>query len=156
VTTVHDGENPPGRRRGFRAVANVLRERVEAGNLPGGRLSPEDALATEFGVARETVRRALAVLIDEGLIRSTHGRGHFVVRHDDEEAGMPRYLVVAQKLRARIAAGDFRHEVLPAEAEIQAEYEVSRNTARRAFTELETWGLVERRGGRRYAHPDEQ
>jgi DNA-binding GntR family transcriptional regulator len=46
-------------------------------------------------------------------------------------------------------------EAMPSEAELQAEFEVSRNTARRAFAELEAWGLVERRGGRRYARPVE-
>ncbi|CCH47907.1 phosphonate metabolism transcriptional regulator PhnF [Pseudodesulfovibrio piezophilus] len=45
---------------------------------PGDRLPSENHLAGEFGVNRHTLRRALAFLEEEGLVRIEHGRGVFV------------------------------------------------------------------------------
>ncbi len=44
---------------------------------PGTRLS-EEVLAAEFGTSRTPVRRVLARLEDEGLVKSVHGVGTFV------------------------------------------------------------------------------
>jgi DNA-binding FadR family transcriptional regulator len=46
--------------------------------LPGHRIPTERDLAAEFGLARNTVRRALKVLEDEGAIVRDVGRGTFV------------------------------------------------------------------------------
>jgi DNA-binding GntR family transcriptional regulator len=144
------GEQVCGRRIGYRQVADLLSNRVRDGAFPDGRLPAEDALASEFGVARDTVRRALSLLADEGLIRSTHGRGHFVCQSGDPAAGMPKYLVVAEDLRRSIESGSFRSgEALPTEAAIQETFSVSRTTVRRALLELEAAGLIERRNARR-------
>ena len=51
----------------------------EIASLPAGtKLPAEVALADRFKVARETLRRALAVLEADGLISTQHGRGRFV------------------------------------------------------------------------------
>ena len=64
----------------YRQLARVLRERVSSGALsPGQRLPSEKDLHDEFGLARETIRRALAVLRQEGIIDVRHGHGTFVV-----------------------------------------------------------------------------
>ncbi len=60
---------------------------------PGARLS-EEALASEFGVSRTPLRRVLARLEDEGLVRSVHGVGTFVT---DVELGE-----LAQTYRLRL------------------------------------------------------
>ena len=53
----------------YRQLAGVLRDRIRSGELPAGQRMPsEKDLHDEFGLARETVRRALAVLRGEGLI----------------------------------------------------------------------------------------
>ncbi|GAA0720586.1 GntR family transcriptional regulator [Dactylosporangium roseum] len=64
----------------YRQLAAVPRERIRNGELPPGRRMPsEKDLHDEFGLARETVRRALAVLRQEGLIDVRQGHGTFVV-----------------------------------------------------------------------------
>ncbi|MDD6790550.1 MAG: winged helix-turn-helix domain-containing protein, partial [Thermobifida fusca] len=53
----------------YTRITNALRQRITAGTYaPGTRLPSEAALCAEFSVARNTVRRALSVLQDEGLI----------------------------------------------------------------------------------------
>ena len=47
----------------------------------GERLPPERVLAAELGVARMTIRRAIATLAREGLVRTVHGSGN-VRTHD--------------------------------------------------------------------------
>ncbi|MDR7278382.1 GntR family transcriptional regulator [Catenuloplanes atrovinosus] len=63
----------------YRQLATVLRNRIRSGDLhPGHRIPSEKDLHDEFGLARETIRRALAVLRQEGLIEVRHGHGTFV------------------------------------------------------------------------------
>ncbi|XKK63920.1 GntR family transcriptional regulator [Streptomyces sp. ARC32] len=59
-------------------IADVLRRRIAAGELPARTLISEVQLEAEFGVARGTVRKATAALRDEGLIVTTPGMGSFV------------------------------------------------------------------------------
>jgi DNA-binding GntR family transcriptional regulator len=58
-------------------VADLLAARIESGDLKG-RMPAERDLASEFGVAYGTVRRAMEVLRERGLVESVHGRGTFV------------------------------------------------------------------------------
>jgi GntR family transcriptional regulator len=68
----------PHERPRFRLVADELRRRILAGAIPPGSLLPsETALIAEFGVARGTVREALALLRAEGLTITEHGRGTY-------------------------------------------------------------------------------
>lgn len=58
-----------------RQVVDLLRQRVQSGVWqPGTRLPSEADLAHEFGVGKDTLRDALAVLRAEGIIRGG-GRG---------------------------------------------------------------------------------
>jgi GntR family transcriptional regulator len=63
----------------YRTIADELRRSVEAGELGAGRLLPsESELSAVHGVSRVTVRKALELLRDEGLIDSRQGFGWFV------------------------------------------------------------------------------
>jgi DNA-binding GntR family transcriptional regulator len=60
-------------------VANALAVRIESGTLaPGSKLAPEEALAAEFEVAYGTIRRAMVVLRERGLVTTIWGKGTFV------------------------------------------------------------------------------
>lgn len=70
--------DPPGLSR-YGALAIALRSRITSGDwLPGRALPAEQALAAEHGVALGTLRQALSVLADEGLVERRHGHGTFV------------------------------------------------------------------------------
>ncbi len=59
-------------------LADALRARIVARDLgPGGALAGEVELAREYGTSRVTVRRALDVLRQEGLVTSRRGAGWF-------------------------------------------------------------------------------
>jgi len=63
----------------YRAIADELRGRVESGELGAGRLLPsESELSRAHSVSRVTVRKALELLRDEGLIDARQGFGWFV------------------------------------------------------------------------------
>lgn len=63
----------------YKAVYGQLESRIRRGEYAsGGRLLSEVQLATELGVSRGTLRRALAALREQGLIDGGPGRGTFV------------------------------------------------------------------------------
>ncbi len=60
-------------------LAAFLRKRIAFMELrPGDPLPSEEALAEEYKVSRITVRHALALLVQEGLLRRHRGKGTFV------------------------------------------------------------------------------
>ena len=72
---------PQRRRRADRAreIADVLRQQIVHGGVGVGTLPVENALVREFGASRNTVREALGLLRDEGLVERVPGIGTFVV-----------------------------------------------------------------------------
>jgi len=108
----------------------------------------ELALVEQHGVSRGTVRSALALLVDEGLIEVVPGQGRRVVGNPTSIEPTTAYERIAAVLRRRLEAGEFRPgDPLPSEAELVAEYGVSRNTARRAYQHLVAAGAVVIRHG---------
>jgi GntR family transcriptional regulator len=67
-----------GQRR-YALVAQGLRGRILSGEWPGGTALPaEQELSRQYAVALGTMRQALQMLVQEGLIERIHGRGTFV------------------------------------------------------------------------------
>lgn len=63
-------------------IKNTLEERILLGQLaPGERFPSEDDLSKEFGVSPSTVKRAIAVLVSDGLVERTPGKGTVVNTH---------------------------------------------------------------------------
>lgn len=60
-------------------VRDTIEELILKGNLaPGSKLPMESDLAKELGISRHTLREALLLLEEDGLILRQHGRGTFV------------------------------------------------------------------------------
>jgi GntR family transcriptional regulator len=63
----------------YESIAAELRDRIVAGEFAAGRHLPSEAdLGRAYGASRMTVRKALEVLRDEGLVGSRQGFGWFV------------------------------------------------------------------------------
>ena len=66
----------------WRQISQALRDDIGAGAYaPGDRMPTEADLARRFAVNRHTVRRAIADLQEQGMLRVEQGRGTFV--HED-------------------------------------------------------------------------
>jgi GntR family transcriptional regulator len=77
VSIDHDAEEPL-----YLQLAAILRSQIEAGKLTR-RIPSVKSLTQQYEVAQGTAERALAVLRQEGLVRSRIGRGHFVVPENE-------------------------------------------------------------------------
>jgi GntR family transcriptional regulator len=63
----------------YEQVADHITARIESGELvPGAKLPAERDMATEYGVAYDTIRRATALLRERGMIITIVGRGTYV------------------------------------------------------------------------------
>jgi GntR family transcriptional regulator len=72
--------NPTAADPPYKQIAGWLRARIEAGEFPPDvPLPSEKTLVDLFGVARDTARRAVQALRDEGLVRTVPQRGTYVI-----------------------------------------------------------------------------
>ncbi len=133
----------------YRQIADELRQRIGSGDLaPGAMIPSELTLVEQHAVSRGTVRSALTMLVDEGLVEVVPGQGRRVVGDASQVEPITAYERIAEALRHRLDAGEFAAGApLPSEAELVAEYGVSRNTARRAYQHLAEAGAVVVRHG---------
>lgn len=65
----------------YQRLADLLRNEIRSGTRkPGDRLPSENVIAEEYGLAPGTARKALAELVNEGILVRVQGRGTFVRR----------------------------------------------------------------------------
>ena len=63
----------------YERLAGMLRDRIASGTYArGDKLPSEMELMDESGLSRSTVRHALKVLVDEGLVRTERTAGRYV------------------------------------------------------------------------------
>lgn len=129
-TSLHHPIPVPAARESFwTRIATELAEAIGCGvYAPGQRLPSEHALAEQFGVNRHTVRRSLASLCNQGLVRITQGSGTFVedfavdlalgkrTRHQQNltQAGLRGGLQVVEARTVRASAAQAQALQLPA------------------------------------------
>lgn len=62
----------------YRQLADALRRQIKDGEiLPGQKLMSESEMLKEYGVGRLTIRNALQLLVSEGLLKKSQGKGTF-------------------------------------------------------------------------------
>ena len=72
----YDSAIPP-----YLQVANLLERRIRSGELaPGARVPSITTLSQEFGIAKNTARRALMTLAERELVEIIPGWGTFVAK----------------------------------------------------------------------------
>ena len=60
------------------SLMEELKNKILSGEIrPGEKLPSENELAQEYGISRHTVRKALAILANDGYITTEHGKGTF-------------------------------------------------------------------------------
>src|ERR1044071_5301289 len=90
----------------YRSIADDLRPRVAAGEFAAGRLLPsEAALAAHYAASRITIRKALELLREEGLVDARQGFG-WVASVDP----LRRPLARLGTIEAQLAASGLRSE----------------------------------------------
>jgi GntR family transcriptional regulator len=71
--------DPTGPVPPYRQIAEIIRRQIQAGQLTKGARITESEICEEYEVARNTARRALSVLRDDGLVYTVPQRGTYVL-----------------------------------------------------------------------------
>jgi len=75
----------------YEQIRESLRMRISNGEWkPGTALPAETELAEQYGVALGTMRKAIAMVVEDGLVERAHGKGTFV-RSEMQHASMFRF-----------------------------------------------------------------
>ncbi|GLL16267.1 GntR family transcriptional regulator [Pseudonocardia halophobica] len=90
---VRGGIEPVRRLKVADSVAEQLELMITRGDFkPGDKLPPERALADQFGVGRSSMREAIRVVEANGMLRTDHGIGVFVVSSSRRQPDLSQLL----------------------------------------------------------------
>jgi DNA-binding GntR family transcriptional regulator len=137
-----DDQTQPPMPASQRLLADI-REGIASGRLkPGHQLPRESELMETYGVSSALIRSSLRTLRQEGLIYSRGREGRFVGPESAPRRRPPTLTeTVAAAVAKRIQEGEFgADEMLPSEAEMERQYEVSKLTVRAAVALLREQG----------------
>ena len=145
----------------YRQIADDLREQITTAILPPGtQLPTEPKLAAAYGASRSTVRLAIGLLIQQGLVETRQGVGTYVTepvtpltvvlsREEDWRTGEPAdaALQPTGEPATRPTTAKFQAEIISANAKMAAALNVAEGTSvvlRRTQRYLgkEPWSLV--------------
>lgn len=101
----------------YKSIADRLRLRLNSADFAiGSPLPGEKKLVEEFGVARMTIRKAIDLLVDWGLVVRRHGSGTYVARKDvhHETSNLTGLAEVLRKQGKEVVSQVLAFEVMPA------------------------------------------
>jgi GntR family transcriptional repressor for pyruvate dehydrogenase complex len=105
----------------YHEIVDQIRELITAGRIkPGDRLPPERELAELFKASRNSVRDAIRVLEQMGLIESRQGDGTYVRSVSAEDLAEPLALMLLQSRTQMRELWEVRRVLEPALAEFAA------------------------------------
>ncbi len=108
-------------------LAAILRQQIDTGLFdPNDQLPTEDALCQTHQVSRGTVREAIRLLLEEGLIRREQGRGTFVnlARPESTLFSLSNFAEDMRRQNRHPATHVLETEIIPATAEIAQRLEL--------------------------------
>ncbi|SRR6056297_151192 len=144
----------------FEAAADLLRTNIADGKLRPGVILQESGLSERLSMSRATIKRALSLLSDEGLIRKFSGRGYIVTGDDetplrldlrtldldldalDDSVGKPNWLRIQNSVENELSRCLIFGRYRVVEALIAQEFDVSRTVVRDVLSRLQERGLV--------------
>lgn len=100
----------------IQAVDHITREIAEGRLAAGSRLPPERELCADLNISRVTLRKALLRLVDDGVLRSSHGRGWFVAvgQQKDWPNSLESFSETAARMGLVASSRILRAEIAPA------------------------------------------
>ena len=115
----------------YHKLAETLRQQIQSGQLRSGeQITSEPLLCESYKLSRGTVRQAIHVLVDEGLLHREQGRGTFVASSNGRSQHFSLSSFADEMRRQRRQPGTrvLINEVIPASAEVAKRLGVSPET----------------------------
>ncbi|MGL5602615.1 MAG: GntR family transcriptional regulator [Silvania sp.] len=113
----------------YKAIANTLRIRIGTADYAiGSSLPGENALAKEFGVSRMTIRKAIALLVDWGLIFKKNGSGSFIIHKNvyADTKNLLGFFDAMKKFSGKIKSEVLLFRIQPATETIAAKLQIDK------------------------------
>ncbi|EOV8482546.1 GntR family transcriptional regulator [Klebsiella aerogenes] len=111
----------------YKSIADKLRLRLNSSDFNiGSPLPGEKKLAQEFGVARMTIRKAIDLLVESGLVVRRHGSGTYVARKDvhHETSNLTGLAEVLRQQGKEVVSQVLIFEVMPAPPAIASQLRI--------------------------------
>ncbi|GAB3599998.1 GntR family transcriptional regulator [Microbacterium tumbae] len=116
-------DSPRSRQGRATRIRDLLRSQIVS-EQPLFRLPSEEELAREYHVSRNTMREALALLVDEGVLRRSKGIGTTLIveRHAREYDGEAGFAAALPELTSRIENVNVDLEIVPTTPYLRARF----------------------------------
>ncbi|MFB5763695.1 trehalose operon repressor [Paenibacillus medicaginis] len=110
-------------------IFNDYSEKIQAGELaPGTKLPSENDITAEYETSRETVRKALNLLAQNGYIHKVKGKGSFVLdigRMDFPVTGLISFKEMSEKLGRSTKTHVYEVRQIPASPELARQLQIT-------------------------------